>query len=259
MPPNIELDIFLIGGTLLTALLLVFILLFILLYRKAQLNLVVEKQIFTQALLQTEVEIREQTLQDVSRELHDNFGQVASLVKMNLLALSLPIIPSERELYISTKNLLGTLINDMRELSHAMKANQLHEIGLEKAIKLEIEKIEKVSGLAFRFSSTIGKVDLAHQTRVFLFRMFQEIMQNTIKHANATEVEITLVVKQDCLLLRCTDNGLGFNESKVTLGNGLKNIEERCAIIKAKLKIDATINNGTDIEIALPLTSKANA
>lgn len=113
---NTDIITTIITGTLLFGLLTVFIIYFILLYRKSQTKLHFERERRKRELLQAEVEIKEQTLVNVSREIHDNLGQAAALVKINLNLVSQNIPEADREKINESTELMKKLIGDMRSL-----------------------------------------------------------------------------------------------------------------------------------------------
>jgi len=236
----------LLAATLLVLILVSFIILFIFLYNKAQLKFQLERQQFQQALLQTEIEIRELTLINVSRELHDNLGQVASLLKMTINQIDDPIIQESNVL-------VNQLISDIKSISTSLKGNQLSELGLEGAIEQDVQRINKLTLIQLQFSNALGQVEVPSSSSIFMYRMYQEIINNILSHSQATEAQIHLKHLDNELLLEASDNGIGFSNLKQN-GNGLNNLEERCKILGAQLNIDSSPNKGTKIQINLPLT-----
>jgi len=241
------------AATIVMALLTIFIIYFILIYRKKQRDFQGERENFKQALLETEIEIKEQTLSDISRELHDNLGQIASLIKINL-NLTLPDLNSENKEKIEESiHLTKQLIQDIRSLAVSLNGKNLNRFGLFKMIKKDLERYEKIGGLKINLTATEDLPIFEKATAIFLYRMWQEIFNNILKHAQASKVEIEMVYKNNVFELCIADNGIGYNTAEQYIGSGIINLNERCRIIGATLSIKSEINQGTGICIKLIL------
>src|SRR5690606_4127475 len=105
----------------------------------------------------------------------------------------------------------------------------------------------------FSFAHQLNGFTPEEDLSVFLFRMYQEMINNTLKHAEASAANLTISHSENSLHIRFHDNGKGFNPSASTVGQGLKNIGERCRIIGASWSLDSTPQEGTSIEIQLPI------
>lgn len=241
----------LIVGTILFSLLSVFMVLFVLLYNKAQLKFKLERQEFQQAILQAEIEIREQTLSNVSKELHDNIGQIASLLKINLNQLegrngTLVVLDDSKEL-------LQKLINDVKGISASLEGNKLLESGLSQSIEKDCSRMQKLGQLAVDFRSNTEKLSLENSSTIFLYRMYQEAINNILTHSQATQVLIDLDTSPTAFQMSIKDNGVGFKVERLASGgNGLKNLKERSKAIGAEIPFTA-LKKGTEIMITLPL------
>lgn len=129
--------------TLFIFLIVFFIVLFIILYQKRHTNYLKEKQIlqskFQQEILQAQVEIQEQTLKNISQEIHDNIGQVLSLAKLNLNTFPPTRDENVKTKLEQTKQLISKAILDMRDLSRSMHGDRIAEMGLKNAIENELD------------------------------------------------------------------------------------------------------------------------
>lgn len=241
-------------GTVIITALVAFIILFVILYKKAQMRFELERQQFQQALLQTEVEIREQLLTDISRDLHDNLGQIASLVKINLAMISEDQLPQDKLRLQESSTLLRQLIDEIRLLSTSLNNQNLKATGLLTMMEKDIMRINKLGLLKLEFESPDTPPDIDPNVSVFLYRMFQEMINNILKHSGATEAQILVKDNDQQLSLQVKDNGVGIgNEIRTTSsGHGLVNIRERCKIIGAACSIESLPNKGTFIEINVP-------
>lgn len=247
--PEYYLPMFL--GTLLFAIMVGFLILFIVLFRRTQDNFELERQQFKQAQLEAKMEIQEQTLTNISRDLHDNFGQIASLIKINLNMIN-PAEEKQQKQLKETKNLLGNLIKDMRQLSASLNSDKLSQMGLFEAIKRDTERVNATGYVMMQFDGSNYDQHLDKEKVVFVYRMFQEMVNNMLKHSKATQVNVTLNSNQKEANLQFSDNGVGMNLKQKSSGSGLSNIEHRCKLIGASLNVVSAKGEGTRFEINLP-------
>lgn len=243
----------LIAGTLLTCFLVFFLIAFVILYKRAQLKFELEKRQFEQMLLQTEIEIREQTLANVARELHDNIGQVASLVKINLSFLSGKLPNTEQQKMETTIQLMSGLIKDIKETSTLFNGSTITNMGLEAAIQLDVSRINRLKLLDIHLICDPHTIAIEANSTIFIYRMYQEIMNNILTHSQANTATIHLQQTDQLFLLTVADNGIGFQPESQNHGNGLTNLKERSKLIGARLNLESHPGQGTKISIALPL------
>lgn len=260
--PLSELILPVIIGTLLFSALVIAIILFLRQYQKTQQNFDWERQQHKQALLQTEVEIREQTLNSVSRELHDNLGQIASLIKINLNLVSKNLDEKDRLKISESIDLLKRLIGDIKSLSLSLDSDNIHRVGLYDSIKQDIERINRTGSLQIEFTGKNTLPSLRPDVEIFLYRICQEALNNILKHAKASKAELVLDFKSGTLEIVIRDNGEGFNIETATTnkekGSGLGNMSKRCDIIGASFGIETKPGAGTIICITLPVKQDPN-
>jgi two-component system NarL family sensor kinase len=231
MQTDIDFLIAIASSILVMGLLAVFIIYFLLLYRKKQRDFEKEREAFNKALLQTEIEIREQTLTNISRELHDNIGQIASLIKINLNLLSSDLSEADKLKVADSKELSKQLIKDVRALSVSLKSENLQRFGLIKMLEKDIERYQAAGDLDIQFSYPTNFPNLTADVEVILYRMSQEIFNNILKHANASSVILSIKSVDSVTTFQFKDNGIGFSEETVEKGSGLLNLAERCKLI----------------------------
>lgn len=260
---SIDTYIPIVTGTALFVVLAGFIILFVMQYRKAQLKFQLERQQFQQALLEAEVEMREQTLQEVSRDLHDNFGQIASLIKMNLNMLPQQQKSEEQQRISESIELLKTLIADIRALSRDLAGKNIPDTGLVELIRRDVARVSRAGQIEVKITGLSENLHPDPEVVVFVYRMFQEILNNMIKHSQASHAQVSLQEEGGQLKLQVKDNGKGIpadllrtSESR-TQGSGLRNIRERCRIIGGQCRIESSPAKGTFIEILAPLKEYA--
>ena len=194
--------------------------------------------------------MKEQTLLNVSRELHDNLGQVASLIKINMNMLSTKLEGQQLEQANESLTLIKQLIADIKSLSNSLKGERLREIGWLESIEEEVRRANTIEGFDIEFHKE-GESQLSHESELILFRIIQEMLNNTLKHSRANEAVLMIVCGKDQTLIKFGDNGEGFDIEVINRGAGLNNMEDRCRMISADFNLVSAPNNGTQISINL--------
>jgi signal transduction histidine kinase len=258
-----ELIVVFTAGILILFLLSGYIVYFLIFYLKKQQKNIQEKNLreitFQRQLLQSQLEIKEQTLKHIAYELHDNLGQIASLIKINLNTL--PLGDSERsaQKLEETKELTRQLITDLKSLSVSLSSDRVTQLGLVRGLEEEVARLNKIGPFNASFDAGDAVPALDENTTIILYRMVQEILNNIIKHSEATRVDIALHVMENLFTLVIVDNGVGFTyEDKLKSGSsGLLNLQSRAKLIQAVFSVQSSPGNGTRISISLPLNHNA--
>lgn len=207
-------------------------------------------------LLQSQLEIQEQTLQQVSRELHDNLGISASLVKIHLTTLPLEnaeLLPVKVE---ETKDLVRQLITDIKALSVRLDGDRVGRVGLIKAIGTEIDRINKTGQFTASLTQDGSTPEIDPGKATILYRMVQEILNNAVKHSQAKNIKVNVQTSDKNLTLAISDDGCGFDwEAKRNSGGaGLFNLTNRANLIQAVLSFTSATGAGTTVTIELPIS-----
>lgn len=246
-------------GTAIVIFFVAFVILMSYLFTAKKNKLIQEKQLmktqFQQELLQTQLEIQEQTLKTISEEIHDNVGQVLSLAKLNLNTVGQINDPQVLNKIHSTRELVSKAINDLRDLSRSLHGEKIGEIGLQEAITNELKILQNTGQFEtdIEVSGTVYKLD--PQKDMVLFRIVQEALHNAVKHASASKLKVGMNYKADLFTLTIQDNGPGFKPESLTgtkTGIGLKNMQNRAALIGGGFSITSSADKGTTISIELP-------
>jgi signal transduction histidine kinase len=215
--------------------------------RQAKLQLEYEKE-----LRAVQQEVQEQTMANVARELHDNIGQMLTLMKIQ--------IESKRaneeftQLAQPVHTTLSDTIQQVRLLGRSLNSDMLEEYGLLQAITQEVARLQPAISTQINWNSDDVEPALNRNQRLMCFRIFQEVMNNTLKHANARNISITVQGKHP-FRLEIKDDGRGFDMNTAMgqgKGMGLKNIIKRAALAEMICKIDATDGKGTIFTLELP-------
>lgn len=210
-------------------------------------NFLVEKQKeeqerFEKEIAETQIEIREATLRNISWELHDNIGQLLTLAKIQLQNSTPENIKEVSETI--TKGL-----TEVRSLSKLINPEAIKNIDLREALQLEVDRFNRLNFIETTYKVEGDEVWIDKKASIVLFRILQEFFSNTIKHSKATNLEVTLNYKKDKLILFAKDNGVGFLINEKKEGIGLSNIKNRIKLIGAEVNFVTAENKGTSIEI----------
>jgi signal transduction histidine kinase len=195
----------------------------------------------------------------MGEELHDGMGQILSLIKLTLTSLEKKgdLIPSiQQKLVKNAIELTDTAFSELRNISHNLAPVFLREKGLDICIRKLLERL--IESNKFRVNMDFSKYESCYDNFVELtiYRTVQEICNNIILHANATEINFQLLQDDDELTIMIEDNGKGFNEehSAFSQGIGLRNIYSRIKNIGGIVHLDTAIERGTIFTIIIPRT-----
>jgi two-component system NarL family sensor kinase len=261
---NQEILIIVLLGIALALLLVGFIVTMLFLYQRRQhrqeQQLTRMKDQYQQELLRSQLEIQETTFKTIAMELHDNIGQVLSVVKLSLSILPLEKDHAAYESVQASRQMLNKVIFDMGNLTKSMHTDRITQIGLVEAIRFDLDSIQRTGLLKVDFSVDGDEYRFEDQRSIFLFRMFQEMMNNILKHSKATRVNIAVNYSIDNkFVLKVEDNGVGFDVEKKrtqtssSSGIGLKSMTNRASLIGAQITVQSQPGKGTSIKVELPL------
>jgi signal transduction histidine kinase len=235
-----------------------FILLYILVYNRRKKRHIEEKEhlktTFQQELLKTQVEVQEQTLTNISREIHDNITQVLSFVKLNLGMIEGADEKTKSKINES-RELVAQTINDLRNLSKSLSFEHIALLGLVKTLEIEASRINNSGLLNVTLHIDGDPISLGEQRELVLFRIFQEALNNTLKHSGAKHLKINLQYSDHLFNLTLEDDGVGFSNILLAgnSGAGLKNMKNRAALIGAAANIESAPGKGCCIKVTLNL------
>ncbi|HJW16891.1 MAG TPA: PAS domain-containing protein, partial [Flavisolibacter sp.] len=209
------------------------------------------------AINQATVETQEQERSEIGKELHDNVNQVLTTTKLYLdLAISNPELRDEMVLK-SNKNIIN-VINEIRQLSRSLMNPSIGDLGLIDSINDLIENINLTRKLHVSLQAKAEIEDLLDKNqKLTIFRIIQEALNNAIKHAKASKVNIKILFNTSLVEVVIEDNGIGFNLQKVKKGAGLKNIQNRIYLINGTHNIESAPFKGSKIIINFPFNQNS--
>ncbi len=260
-----EIELIILVGSILSLSLVSFIIVFLFFYQKRY--FIQEKKIAeireqaSKEILKAQLEIREITLKSVGQEIHDNSGQLLSLIKLNSNMLLEKLYKGDamEELLIENKSLITEAITDLRNLSRNISSETIEHLGFESAFRNQIEKLKKSNHYDCHFSLIGNAKRLSIEKEIILFRMTQEILQNIMKHSKAIQIFTKLIFEPNQLIVEISDDGIGFNypesirSNPSDKGSGIFNLESRAKLIGAILQIVSKPSKGTKITIQLSI------
>ena len=260
---NTEIIVFIFATTILILLLAGFIVTILFLYQKKQIsfekNLEEMKLDHEKNLLITQLEIQEQTFQNISREIHDNIGLSLTLAKLNLNTLNLDDPYNSKEKINSSISLISESITNLSDISKSLNSEIISTHGLLKALEMEIGILNKAGVYHIEYEITGIPVFLECQKELILFRIIQEAFNNIIKHARAKNISLFLDYSNTQMNLCIVDNGIGFSNEQIERNRstkimaGLNNMRQRAKMINGDCSIESIIDKGTVIKVQVPL------
>jgi two-component system, NarL family, sensor kinase len=254
--------IFVLTSILLIVLLISFIVTIIYRYQQKQNNYFKDietlKTSYENALLLSQLEIQEQTFQNISREIHDSIGQKLTLAKLHLNTLDFVEEKITREHVSDSTAMISEAINDLTDLSRSMSSEIILSNGLIKALEFEVNQLQKSGLYKIAINISGNPVFMESATELLLFRIVQEAINNIIKHAEATAIHLHLHYNTSMLTMEITDNGKGFTVDRTNFGTGLQNIKKRAALLKGSFDINTLAGSGTELRVDIPLNEISN-
>src|SRR5687768_6579296 len=204
---------------------------------------------------QTLIATREATLREISRELHDEFGQVLTAMGA-MLGRASRRVPDDSPLRSDLREIgevaQGALDN-VRGLSQSLHPSILDELGLESTIEWYLSTFERQSGLSVSYERIGEPVRVNDQTAIHVYRVLQEALANVARHSGARRAHVRLRARGASLELEVEDYGRGFSPGASRRGLGLVAMRERAALLGGTLTVGGGADGGTHVRLIVPL------
>ena len=236
-----------------------FVVFFVVFYQKRMLQKKMELQDkdaeYQRNMLQSTIDSQEKERKRIAAELHDGVGAMLSAAKLNLGMMLSGAIPKEEsaEAVDETKAMIDETIETVRRISKDLLPSSLEQFGISQAVKELCEKLSNAS-TKITFEQNNSKFELDVDQELLLYRITQELINNALKHAQASEIKVRLNA-EEYITLSVIDNGIGFDkkliERDIKKGVGLYNIENRVSLLNGELLFDSEKGKGTSITIKL--------
>jgi PAS domain S-box-containing protein len=225
-------------------------------YIQAVLRDISESKKIQNKILSTIIQTEEKERGRFAKEIHDGVGPLLSATK--IYAKAVQKSEDEKELsYILLKlnETVDEAIISAQEIANNISPHVLQNFGLKGAIESFYNKISKTSSVVFNFHSNIEQ-RLGENVETTLYRVVVELINNTIKYANAKSISLLIMVKDRQISFKYSDDGIGFdiqNTLKNSTGMGLFNIESRIKLLNAQIKMQSEKQKGFNVEIEIAL------
>lgn len=213
--------------------------------------------------------VRENERLRIARDIHDELGQMLTVLKMEI---SLQIKKSKKELgkkyrFLYSKeitdilNRIDTIIESVQRITLELRPEILIDLGLTEALEWQAGIFQQKSGITMNFHYSDEVSDKLEEDRsIAVFRIFQEISTNIMRHAQASKVEVELKEKDNHLILMVQDNGKGITEKEIEHPEslGIIGMRERSDILGGSLQIKGSPGKGTTVELKIPMNGSQN-
>lgn len=204
--------------------------------------------------LQSMVDGQEVERKRIANDLHDSLGGMLSTLKLQFDALQYDHDElGEDKSYSHINNMIDDACSEVRKIARNLKPAALENIGFEAAVKDLINRYQSSGSLEISFHS--DKIDgrINNESKLHMYRIVQELLNNALKHSEANEIDIQLSRQNGHLILKVEDDGVGFDKDDVELGLGLDNIQSRVNVLQGEMNIDSKAGEGTSVIIHVPV------
>jgi two-component system, NarL family, sensor kinase len=209
---------------------------------------------FNSELLQSQIEIQEHTFNQISEELHDNVGQLLSLVSVQLNILETD--PAGNKLILqAAKDNVRQIMSDLRGMAKSLSSERIRSTSIVSVIQRELEQLGKAAAPKFETAVTGSERFVEEKKKIIAFRFVQESLNNCLKHAAASAVTVHVAYADDGFSIEVSDNGKGFDPDQLTNaedGLGLLNIRKRAALVNGHCSIASSPGEGTAVKLVIP-------
>jgi signal transduction histidine kinase len=207
-------------------------------------------------LAQQLISMQENTFRSISRELHDDFGQILTALGAMLqrasrrgLALDAPLRTDLKEV----QEIVQATLDKVRTLSHALHPAVIEEAGLETALRQHLPVFEKQTGIKIEYESSGSGPALDQTVAVHMFRVLQEALNNVARHSKAIRAVVRLRYAAECVVLEVEDGGVGLDSATRSRGMGLVSMRERADLVHGRLELLNADGGGLLVRLTVPL------
>ncbi|WP_418604026.1 sensor histidine kinase [Hwangdonia sp.] len=239
---------------IITALVVVFFVVFQKRKNKLLLDRIKQQQAFEKEIAMAQTESQEQTLKNIGWELHDNVGQLLAFASMQLSILKTQFTDSDiKDKFKDTSDALKESLKEVRSLSKTLNNEVVLNIGFEKSINNELNRLKKMKFTSAELVIKGDKVDFENRKHeIIIFRILQEFLSNSVKYSEAKNLKIVLEYQPKLITIIASDDGKGFDLNTVEKGSGLINMKSRAALINATLDLYSKPNEGVTLTLNYP-------
>ena len=213
------------------------------------------KEFIKQKLIEAVFQSEENERKRIAADLHDGLGPLLSAAKLYFQAyIDAQDASAKDDIELKLKGIIENAISDTSRISHNISPYILEHYGLITALENFISDIKISKNIEFDTSfEKLNRFDLKEELTIY--RAISELINNTLKHANATRITISIIIRNENLYITYQDNGNGFSAEEKMYNNsglGLINIQNRIKTLKGNISFESAINKGVAIEISIP-------
>ncbi len=201
-------------------------------------------------LAQQLISMQENIFRSISRDLHDDFGQILTAVGVMLQRAG-----RQTGDLLEIREIVQAALEKVRALSHALHPVALDEVGLESALESWLPRFEAQSGLTIAYRKSGEARELGHETTVHLYRVLQEALNNVAKHSGSKHAAVRLLFAADSVILEIEDGGVGIGEGGKR-GLGLVSMRERAEMMKGTVEVVCGEAGGTLVRVTVPAAAE---
>ncbi len=205
--------------------------------------------------LQAMIDGQESERERIAKDLHDSLGGVLSTIKLRFDKLAHEQKIDDKDSFAKLYTLIDAACDEVRYISNDLKPGSLEKLGLIEAIKDMLNRYNLENGpeIIFQYYGFENGGQIDSNIALNIFRIIQELVNNSIKHANCKEIFVQMQKKGNEMSISVEDDGKGFDASIVKKGMGLENIRSRVNYLKGELNIESSENQGTIFLVHLPI------
>jgi PAS domain S-box-containing protein len=205
-----------------------------------------------QLMIKSSIAAQETERGRIARDLHDGLGQSLVGIKFQLEQLKPDASKNQTELIDNISSLLSSSIQQLRSICYGITPPVLTDFGIEKAInQLCVNYSKNNLSINTAFNQELPKLD--KDIEIGLYRIIQEFIQNSIKHANCKNINISFQITHNKMLLTLNDDGIGFDFNNISNGLGISNVKFRVKSLNGNLNLQSEKGEGTKMEIVIPI------
>ena len=202
--------------------------------------------------------IREEERTLISREIHDELGQVITVLKIQISLLANKLRKDQnhlKEKFGSVSQLLDQMVDTVQKITSKLRPEILDELGLIPAIEWQSQHFQNHTNITCDVTISISEIDMEKEKSTAIFRIFQEALTNVARHANADKISIILRQESGQLILEVTDNGQGIRKSQIEDSHslGILGMKERALVLGGVVSINGVPEKGTNVKVEIPL------
>jgi signal transduction histidine kinase len=245
-------------GTMTLTLFAISLVVFLVVHKQRQSKFRLEKQElqfrYEKDMLQLRLDVKEQSMTLISEEIHDNVGQLLSLTRMYVASLGAYVTdPQGKDMVVKSTNLVAKAIEDLRHISHSLNSDLIQRMGLVTFLEREMEYLGDSATVKCTLTVTGTPRELEREQNLLISRIVQESIQNVVKHAEATRLDVTLAFDPAQLAITIKDDGKGFDleQARKSESLGLRNIYNRAHLLRGTIDIQSAPGAGSSIHLVI--------